>query len=141
MMAREQIGNFHSNVKFTENNQIVLSMNWESVPNENSTITLDPTITDPVFGQPVAHLDWNLLETEKRTVVGDWRLPANISNGGAPNSRSPPPYAAVPKTGSFPRTRVISRVFGRAIIGAWALCACLPSPKRASSTRIARFIG
>jgi hypothetical protein len=68
-IEREQIGNFHSNVQFTENNQITLSMNWESVPNENSTITLDKSVTDPVFGQPVVCLDWNLQETEKRTII------------------------------------------------------------------------
>lgn len=68
-LRREQIGNFHSAVQFTSNDEITLSMNWESVRNENSTITLDESATDPVLGQAVARVDWNLQESEKRTII------------------------------------------------------------------------
>lgn len=72
-LTAEQIGSFHSNLWFDVNEaaqttQITLSMNWESVPNEASTITLDESQLDPLFGQPVARVDWNLQEEEKRTM-------------------------------------------------------------------------
>jgi choline dehydrogenase-like flavoprotein len=69
-LRAEQIGNFHSNLFFNESGtEITVSFNWEQVPNENSTIALDGRQTDPVFGQPVVRLDWNLLDQEKRTII------------------------------------------------------------------------
>jgi choline dehydrogenase-like flavoprotein len=68
-LAREKIGAFHSNVVFADDQTVNLSVNWESVPNENSRIDLDPSKTDPVFGQPVVSVNWNLMETEKRTII------------------------------------------------------------------------
>ncbi len=72
VVAQEQIGSFHSNLTFTPNGpnttQVAISINWESVPNEESRITLDEDNRDPVFGQPVVRVDWRMLEQEKRTV-------------------------------------------------------------------------
>ena len=69
VLAREKIGGFHSNVVFVNDKTVNLSMNWESVPHENSRITLDRAKTDPVFRQPVVKVDWRLGETEKRTII------------------------------------------------------------------------
>ena len=41
----------------------------ESVPNEESRITLDPVQVDPIFGQPAVHLDWQLCDTDRRTLI------------------------------------------------------------------------
>ncbi len=73
VVAQERIGSFHSNLSFApgktdDSTTVTISINWESVPNEDSTITLDESQRDPVFGQPVVQLDWRLLEQEKRTV-------------------------------------------------------------------------
>ncbi len=63
------MGNFHAALFFNdEGNQLTVSILWESVPNENSTITLDKTQTDSVFHQPVVHVDWNLLIEDKHTI-------------------------------------------------------------------------
>ncbi len=67
-MAAEQIGNFRAMLSFTDDQHALLNINWEQVPNEDSTITLDKSQTVTVFGQPVVRLDWNLLEQEKRTI-------------------------------------------------------------------------
>jgi len=68
-MAQNQIGSFHVLLSFDDaGEQITLAYNWESVPNPASTITLDQSQVDPVFGQPVVKVDWNVLETEKRTL-------------------------------------------------------------------------
>ena len=41
--SQQKIGGFHSNLFFNEaGDQVTVSMNWESVANEDSTITLDP---------------------------------------------------------------------------------------------------
>ena len=66
-MAANQIGAFHTQLMF-EDTQIGFSMNWESVANPQSTISLDTTQNDPIFNQPIVHVDWNLMETEKRTI-------------------------------------------------------------------------
>jgi choline dehydrogenase-like flavoprotein len=69
VLARERMGNFHAALFFNdEGNQLTVSILWESVPNENSTITLDKTQTDSVFHQPVVHVDWNLLTEDKHTI-------------------------------------------------------------------------
>lgn len=67
-MAREEIGAFHSNFIFAGQSASI-SINLESLPNENSTITLDPVQKDPVFGQPVLHVDWQLLPQDKDTLI------------------------------------------------------------------------
>jgi choline dehydrogenase-like flavoprotein len=69
-LIAEQIGNFRLILRFDPaHDSAVVNINWEQVPNEDSRITLNPTITDPVFGQPVTHLDWRLTDTDKRTAV------------------------------------------------------------------------
>ncbi len=67
-MVREEIGAFHANL-FFNGPSARISINLESVPNEESTITLDPVQLDPVFGQPALHLDWQLLPQDKRTAI------------------------------------------------------------------------
>ncbi len=66
----EQIGNFRIILSFnTAGDEAEVNLNWEQIPNENSRITLDPLQTDPVFGQPVTHLDWQMLDADKHTAV------------------------------------------------------------------------
>ena len=70
-LASERIGNFCVRPLFNfENNANKVGVNilWEQSPNENSTITLNEKQCDPIFNQPVVHLDWNLLEQDKRTI-------------------------------------------------------------------------
>jgi choline dehydrogenase-like flavoprotein len=69
VMDAEKIGNFRLIFRFDwDLKSARVDINWEQVPNESSTITLDPVVTDPVFHQPVVRLDWNLLEPDKQTV-------------------------------------------------------------------------
>ena len=69
VMDDEKIGNFRLIFRFRTDTYTPVDINWEQVPNENSTITLDLNRTDPVFKQPVVRLDWNLLEADKRTII------------------------------------------------------------------------
>jgi choline dehydrogenase-like flavoprotein len=70
VLEREQIGNFRFILRFSpSDNEAILNLNWEQVPNEDSRITLNPDKQDPVFGLPVAHLDWHMVEEDKRTAV------------------------------------------------------------------------
>jgi len=66
-MTTERIGNFRLIFRFQSPTFTPVDINWEQVPNEASTITLDPNATDPIFRQPVVRLDWNLLEPDKHT--------------------------------------------------------------------------
>jgi hypothetical protein len=69
-LEAEGIGNFRLILRFNPaGDEAILNINWEQVPNENSAITLNPTQADPVFGQPVAHLDWQMLDADKRTAA------------------------------------------------------------------------
>lgn len=69
-LAKEQIGNFRLILRFNPaGDEALVNINWEQIPNEDSAITLDPTQTDPVFDQPVTHLDWRMREEDKRTLV------------------------------------------------------------------------
>jgi choline dehydrogenase-like flavoprotein len=69
-LATEKIGQFRVILRFSpEGDRAELNINWEQVPNEDSRITLDGSEVDPVFHQPVVHLDWRLLEADKRTAV------------------------------------------------------------------------
>ncbi|MEZ4668107.1 MAG: GMC oxidoreductase [Anaerolineae bacterium] len=71
----EKIGNFRVILAFGLNtDEAILNLNWEQIPNEDSRITLDMEHSDPVFGQPVAHLDWRLLEEDKRTAIAAMKL-------------------------------------------------------------------
>ena len=63
----EKIGNFRIILYFgADNASAVVNLNWEQVPDESSRVTLNRQQVDPVFGQPLAHVDWRLNETDKR---------------------------------------------------------------------------
>jgi hypothetical protein len=69
-LEAEGIGNFRLILRFNPaGDEAIVNINWEQIPNENSSITLNASQPDPVFGQPVAHLDWKLLDADKRTAV------------------------------------------------------------------------
>lgn len=69
-LRREQIVNFRVILRFSEDPaQAEVNINWEQVPNEESTISLNTDVPDPIFGQPTVHIDWRLREEEKRTAV------------------------------------------------------------------------
>ena len=69
-MAEERIGNFRVILRFDPaGDRAEVNLNWEQVPNEESVIGLDHAEVDPIFGQPVAHVDWRLREEDKRTAV------------------------------------------------------------------------
>ena len=70
VLDAKQIGNFRLILRFnTARDAADININWEQIPNENSTITLSLTEVDPVFGQPVAHVDWQMLDEDKHTAV------------------------------------------------------------------------
>ncbi|MDZ4767164.1 MAG: GMC oxidoreductase [Chloroflexota bacterium] len=69
-MQRENIGNFRFILRFNAaRDEAILNLNWEQIPNEDSRITLDSAHSDPIFGQPVSHLDWRLCDADKRTAA------------------------------------------------------------------------
>lgn len=66
----EQIANFRIILYFgADAKTAIVNLNWEQTPDEDSRITLNPEQVDPIFGQPVAHIDWRLNETDKRSAV------------------------------------------------------------------------
>jgi choline dehydrogenase-like flavoprotein len=66
----ERIGNFRIILYFRDEGRSgIVNLNWEQTPNENSRISLDRGRVDPIFGQPVAHIDWRLSEADKRSAV------------------------------------------------------------------------
>ena len=67
-LREEGIGNFRIILNFgSDRASAVVNLNWEQTPNEESRIRLDLDRKDPVFGQPVAHVDWRLNEADKRS--------------------------------------------------------------------------
>ena len=69
-LLEEKIGNFRIILNFGEDHETaVVNLNWEQTPDENSRIMLDAQRVDPIFGQPVAHVDWRLNESDKRSAV------------------------------------------------------------------------
>ncbi len=69
-LLKEKIGNFRIILRFGHDNKsAAVNLNWEQVPNEDSYVGLNPEQVDPVFGQPVAHVDWNMREEDKRSAV------------------------------------------------------------------------
>ena len=69
-MAEERIGGFRAVLRFDPaGDRVEINLNWEQVPNEESVIGLDSTESDPVFGQPVARVDWRLRQEDKGTAV------------------------------------------------------------------------
>ena len=66
----EKIGNFRIILYFgADQASATVNLNWEQAPNEASRITLNREQLDPIFGQPVAHVDWRLNDTDKRGAV------------------------------------------------------------------------
>ena len=66
----ERIGNFRIILYFgADAASAIVNLNWEQTPDESSRITLDHERRDPVFGQPVAHIDWRLNEADKRSAA------------------------------------------------------------------------
>ncbi len=68
VLREEGIGNFRIILNFgADRASAVVNLNWEQTPNEESRIRLDLDRKDPIFGQPVAHVDWRLNEADKRS--------------------------------------------------------------------------
>ena len=69
-LLEEKIGNFRIILRFgADDASAVVNLNWEQTPNEDSCITLNPEVRDPIFGQAVSHIDWRLTEIDKRSAV------------------------------------------------------------------------
>jgi len=69
-LLREKIGNFRIILRFEpDDSSAIVNLNWEQLPDENSRITLNRQQCDPIFGQPVAHVDWRLNESDKRSAA------------------------------------------------------------------------
>jgi choline dehydrogenase-like flavoprotein len=69
-LSEERIGNFRVILRFdSAGDRAEVNLNWEQVPNEESVISLDHAEVDPIFGQPVARVDWRLSEEDKWTAV------------------------------------------------------------------------
>ena len=69
-LLNEPIGNFRIILYFRdEGRSAIVNLNWEQKPNENSRITLNRERVDPIFGQPLAHIDWRLNDIDKRSAV------------------------------------------------------------------------
>lgn len=106
----ERIGNFRIILYFRdEGRSAIVNLNWEQTPNENSRLTLDRARVDPIFGQPLAHIDWRLDDSDKRSAVRALELTlaylrdhgavsetmiADVS-GGADNWTAPPHEGAL----------------------------------------------
>ncbi len=68
VLRAEAIGNFRVILNFgADKASARVNLNWEQCPNEASRIRLDRDQSDPIFGQPVAHVDWRLTESDKRS--------------------------------------------------------------------------
>ena len=110
-LLEERIGNFRIILYFGDDyRSAVVNLNWEQTPNEDSRITLDPRQVDPIFGQPVAHVDWRLNERDKRSARRAFELTfdylrrrgagrqewiTDLSGGGAEDYRFPPAAGAL----------------------------------------------
>ncbi len=69
-LLAERIGNFRIILYFRdEGASAIVNLNWEQTPNENSRITLNREQVDPIFAQPLAHIDWRLNDSDKRSAV------------------------------------------------------------------------
>ena len=66
----ERMANFRIILYFRdEGRSAIVNLNWEQTPDEGSRIRLNREQADPIFGQPVAHVDWRLNDTDKRSAV------------------------------------------------------------------------
>ncbi|MCY3832767.1 MAG: GMC oxidoreductase [Chloroflexi bacterium] len=109
----ERIGNFRIILYFRdEGTSAIVNLNWEQTPDENSRITLNPEQRDPIFGQPVAHVDWRLNEIDKRSAVRSLEITLEYLRGhgarrhemitdvsGGADSWTFPPHAGALETG------------------------------------------
>ena len=69
-LLEERIGNFRVILYFgADAATAIVNLNWEQTPDDNSRIRLNPKRVDPIFAQPVAHVDWRLNETDKRSAT------------------------------------------------------------------------
>lgn len=69
-LLAERIGNFRIILYFRdEGKSAIVNLNWEQRPNENSRIQLDRDRVDPIFGQPLAHIDWRLDDIDKQSAA------------------------------------------------------------------------
>ncbi len=68
-LLEERIGNFRVILYWEGAASAIVNLNWEQVPDERSRITLNRERLDPIFGQPVAHVDWQLNERDKWSAV------------------------------------------------------------------------
>ncbi len=67
-LLEERIGNFRIILYFRDDGRsAIVNLNWEQTPNENSRVTLNREQVDPIFGQPLAHIDWRLSEIDKHS--------------------------------------------------------------------------
>ncbi len=67
-LREEGIGNFRIILNFgSDRASALVNLNWEQAPNEASRIRLDLDRVDPIFAQPVAHVDWRLNDADKRS--------------------------------------------------------------------------
>jgi len=105
-LAGEKIGQFRLILRFDpEGERAEVNINWEQVPNEESRITLDDAAVDPVFGQPAVHVDWRLLEADKRTAIRALELCEQYLRGrGATEFRLTTDLAGGPEDWVFGRT-------------------------------------
>ncbi|MCY4019990.1 MAG: GMC oxidoreductase [Chloroflexi bacterium] len=68
VLEEEGIGNFRIILNFgADRASAVVNLNWEQAPDEESRVLLDPDQEDPIFAQPVAHVDWRLNDADKRS--------------------------------------------------------------------------
>lgn len=66
----ERIGNFRVILYFRDGGQsAIVNLNWEQTPNEDSRVSLNRDRVDPIFAQPLAHIDWRLQDIDKRSAV------------------------------------------------------------------------
>ena len=69
-LLAENIGNFRIILYFRDDGRsAIVNLNWEQTPNEDSRISLNRERVDPIFGQPVADVDWRPSDIDKLGAV------------------------------------------------------------------------
>ena len=87
-LLEERIGNFRIILYFgADHASAVVNLNWEQVPDEDSRITLDPQQVDPIFGQPVAHVDGASTRLTNEARLVPWKSRWSTCGGMAQTSR------------------------------------------------------
>jgi choline dehydrogenase-like flavoprotein len=124
-MRREKIGNFRIILRFSPGGrEAMVNINWEQVPNEDSRLTLDHAIADPLFGQPVSRLDWRMTDADKRTAqrglalteaylrskgASSFKMLTDVSGGAERWTLPPSPYALATGDHHMGATRMSAR--------------------------------